>query len=182
MDGLGKGVSSPTLTISGNIGAPTEVTKANSGTTSGSTAVTLADTSTLAVGMEVRGTGISDAVAVTLQDAGDTVTRVAHGIANGTRISFATIVTTTGIVVNTPYYVVGGAADTFQVSDTLGGSAKALTTDGSGTIVYGTTISAIDPNVSFTLSIPASATGTVTTYSAVLKRSKARLHGFTVTG
>jgi hypothetical protein len=132
--------------------------------------------------MEVRGAGISDAVAVTTQDAGDTVTRVAHGIADGTRISFATIVTTTGIVVNTPYYVVNGAADTFQVSDTLGGGAKALTTDGSGTVVYGTTISAIDPNVSFTLSIPASATASVTTYSAVLKRSKARLHGFTVTG
>ena len=182
MDGLGAGVSSPALTITNNIGAPTEVTKANSGTTSGSATVTLADTSTLAVGMEVRGTGISDAVAVTMQDAGDTVTRVAHGIPDGTRVSFATIVTTTGIVVNTPYYVVNGAADTFQVSDTLGGGAKALTTNGTGTVVYGTTISAINPNVSFTLSTPASATGTVTTYSAVLKRSKARLHGFTVAG
>ena len=182
MDALGAGVSSPVFTCSNNFGAPAEISKANSGTTSGSTAVTLADTSTLAVGMEIRGTGISDAVAVTTQDTGDTVTRVAHGIPDGTRISFATIVTTTGIVVNTPYYVVNGAADTFQVSDTLGGSAKALTTDGSGTIVYGTTISAIDPNVSFTLSIPASATASVTTYSAVLKRSKARLHGFTVTG
>ena len=44
MDGLGAGVSSPALTITNNIGAPTEVTKANSGTTSGSATVTLADT------------------------------------------------------------------------------------------------------------------------------------------
>jgi len=180
MDALGAGVSSPVLTLTGNIGAPTEISKASSGTTSGSTTITPPNTTSLAIGMEVRGTGISDAVAVTTQDTGDTVTRNAHGIPDGTRISFATIVTTTGIVVNTPYYVVNGATNTFQVSDALGGSAKALTTDGSGTIIYGTTVTQLSPDV--LISIPASANGTVTLYFAVLKRSKARLHGFTVTG
>jgi hypothetical protein len=73
-------------------------------------------------------------VAVTFQDAGDTVTQTAHGLVNGTPISFDTIVTTTGITINTPYYVISTAANTFQVSLTAGGTAVALTTNGSGTL------------------------------------------------
>ncbi|MGI9158940.1 MAG: BspA family leucine-rich repeat surface protein, partial [Saprospiraceae bacterium] len=167
-----------TLTITNNYGA---VSYSLSGTTtSGSTTVTMASTANLATGMEITGTGISSAVAVTMQDTGDTVTRTAHGLANNTRVSFATIVTTTGIAVYTPYYVVNAAADTFQVSDTLGGAAKALTTDGSGTIVYGVTITAITPNTNITLSVPASASATITTNSSVVKPSIATLRGWAI--
>lgn len=74
------------------------------------------------------------AFAVTFQDAGDTVTKTAHGLVNDTPISFDTIVTTTGIVINTRYFVVGAAANTFQVALTVGGAAIALTTNGSGTV------------------------------------------------
>lgn len=171
-----------TITISSNWGAPTPISKTSSGTTSGSTTVTMANTANLAVGMEITGTGISDAVAVTFQDTGDTVTRNSHGIANNTLISFATITSTTGISRYTPYYVINTTTNTFQISDTLGGSAKTLTTDGSGTALYGTTITNINTNVSVTLSIPASATGTITASAAVLKRSLATMRGWTVSG
>lgn len=78
--------------------------------------------------------GESSAVAVTFTDTGDTVNRTAHGYQNGQQLVFAAIVTTTGIVVDTTYYVVNKAADTFQVASTRGGSAIALTSDGSGTV------------------------------------------------
>ena len=178
---LGKANGAQTITISSNWGAPAVVSLSGT-TTSGSTTVTMASTSGLSTGMEISGTGISDAVAVTFQDTGDTVTRNAHGLSNGTPVSFASITSTTGISTYTRYYVVNATTNTFQVSDTVGGSAKALTTNGSGTLLYGTTISAITPNTSITLSVPASASGTVTTSSALLKRSIARLKGWTVSG
>lgn len=71
---------------------------------------------------------------VTFQDTEDTVTLNNHGFANGTAVRFSSITTTTGISINTTYYVVGAATNTFQVADTIGGSAKALTTNGTGKI------------------------------------------------
>jgi len=73
--------------------------------------------------------------AVTFQDAGDTVTLNSHGLSNGTAISFTSITSTTGISINTLYYVVNAATNTFQVATSVGGSALALTTNGSGTLV-----------------------------------------------
>ena len=162
-----------------NWGAPAVISL--SGTTiSGSTTVAMVSTTGLSVGMEIAGTGISTSRSVTLQTTANTVTLNSHGIPNGTLVSFATIVTTTGIVVYTPYYVVNATTNTFQVSLTSGGSAITLTNNGSGTILYGTTITAITPNVSVTLSIPASASNVITTTSALLHRSYATLRGWTV--
>lgn len=78
----------------------------------------------------------SGPVACTLQDAGDTVTAVAHGLADGTRVRFVALLGTTGVVTNTEYFVVSATADTFQVSSTSGGAARPLTTNGSGTFVW----------------------------------------------
>jgi hypothetical protein len=75
------------------------------------------------------------ATANTFTDVGDLVTASAHGLSNGWMVSFATIVTTTGIAISTRYYVVGATTNTFQVAATVGGSALTLTTDGSGTFV-----------------------------------------------
>jgi surface protein len=72
---------------------------------------------------------------VTFTDAGDLITRNNHGYTNDMEISFATIVTTTGITAGQIYYVVDATTNTFQVSATLGGSAISLTADGSGTIL-----------------------------------------------
>lgn len=71
--------------------------------------------------------------AVTFTDAGDVVNLTAHGLKEGDAIGFTSITTTTGIVVDTVYYVGGTiTANAFQVSATKGGSALALTTNGSG--------------------------------------------------
>ena len=77
--------------------------------------------------------GAGGAVACTFTDTGDTVDDVGHGLVDGTRVMFDTVVTTTGIVTNTSYYVVNATADTFQVALTPGGAVLPLTTDGSGT-------------------------------------------------
>lgn len=72
---------------------------------------------------------------VSFQDSGDTVTLVSHGLNNGTNVRFTSITSTTGITVNTNYYVINASTDTFQLASTLNGSALPLTTNGSGTIV-----------------------------------------------
>lgn len=182
MDNLGKAYTPGEIWyVSNNNGAPVPVSKTSCGTTSGSVTVTQADTSNLTVGMEVSGTGVTDARAVTFQDSGDTVTRVAHGIPNGQKVSFSSITTTTGISTYTVYYVVNATADTFQVADTAGGTAKTLTTDGSGNLLVYPKIASINTNVSFDLDIPASATGTVTLTAQLLEHSRAKLKGWAVT-
>jgi len=172
------------IDVAGNYGAVAAVSKTACGTTSGSDVVTQSNTSSLAVGMLVTGIGIDEAKAVTFQDTGDTVTRVAHGLVNGNTIVFNTIVSTTGIVINTRYFVVSATADTFKVSASHNGTALLLTTNGSGTMTttYGSHILSIVPNVSFTLDKPASATGSVTLSCRVLDTSIAILKGWSITG
>jgi len=74
---------------------------------------------------------------VTFTDVSDTVTYTAHGLSNGNPVFFSAITSTTGISTNTLYYVTSVTTNTFQVSSTRGGSALALTTDGTGTCVLG---------------------------------------------
>ncbi len=181
MDNLGIAINtSQQFTLpSGTTYPSAEIYSTTATTTSGSTSITVTSATGIAVGQEVGGTGISTAVAVTFQDTGDTVTRTAHGLSNDTRVSFATIVSTTGIAVYTPYYVVNATTDTFQVSLTQGGGALALTTNGSGTMLYGTTVTNVS-GTTITLSAPASATGSVTATFSPIKRSIARLKGWTV--
>lgn len=184
INNLGNGTSARTLTITTSAGAvAAPVLSRTSGTTSGSTTVTCSNTASFLVGTQVTGTGISDARSVTFTDVGDTVTLVGHGIPNGKLVSFTAITSTTGISIYTPYYVVNATTDTFQLSTTAGGSAIALTTNGSGTMIYQTLITAITPNTNVTIDIPASATNAsialsyrnLNTQLAVMKR-------FTVTG
>jgi hypothetical protein len=68
--------------------ASTIVTKTSCGTTSGSAVVTQSNTTSLANGHEVTGTGVSDVRAVTLQNTGDTVTLNSHGIPNAKKLIF----------------------------------------------------------------------------------------------
>lgn len=63
-------------------------------------------------------------------DSGDTFGATAHGMSNGTRVRLLTITTTTGITADATYWVVGAATNTFQLAATEGGSAIALTTNG----------------------------------------------------
>jgi hypothetical protein len=176
------GGSVRTITITGNYGADTAISKTTCGTTANSRTVTQLNTSSLQVGMQVLGTGVTTAVAVTFQDAGDTVTRTAHGLDNGTIVSFSTITSTTGITIYTQYYVINATANTFQVSATSGGAAIALTTNGSGNMLYPAYITAITTNSSFQMSAPASATGSVTLTARILSTFPATSRGWTVTG
>jgi hypothetical protein len=171
------------FTISTNWGAVTPVSLSGN-TTAGSLTVTMASTAGIVVGMQVTGVGTpsTTAIAVTFTDAGDTVNLAAHGLSNNDEVSFATIVTTTGITINKIYYVVGAAANTFQVALTSGGAAINLVTDGSGTLRYKATVAVIDPDVSVTLSRPATSTGTNTLAYRDLKTNTALLKGWAVTG
>jgi surface protein len=72
---------------------------------------------------------------VTFASATSTVNRVAHGYTDGMTISFASIITTTGIIQSQTYYVVNATANTFQVSATLGGTALFLIGNGTGAIL-----------------------------------------------
>lgn len=169
------------VTISNNYGAPAPVSLSGT-TTAGSTTITMANTTGITAGMQVTGIGtpLTTPIAVTFQDSGDTVTLVAHGLSNDDEVSFAVITSTTGIIINKIYYVVNAAADTFQVSDTLGGAALPLTTDGSGTLRYRAEVVSVVPNTSITISRPATSSGTNTLAFQTLRTGTALLKGWTV--
>jgi len=80
---------------------------------------------------------VTEGFASAITDTGDvfTPTVAAQTPQNDEIITFSAIVTTTGISVNTPYYVINRTSTTFQVSLTRGGSAVAVTTN--GTCVFG---------------------------------------------
>jgi hypothetical protein len=106
----------------------------------------------MATTYKVLGQDTPTTYSVTFQDTGDTVTLNSHGLANGTPVSFTVITTTTGISVNTTYYVISSATNTFQLSLTLGGSAVALTTNGSGTMVTIDTLYTVPSSTSSVIS------------------------------
>ena len=171
------------LNISSNWGAVTPVSLTCT-PTAGLTTITAANTAGVVVGMQWTGTGspATTAIACTFTDAGDLVTKTAHGLSNGDHVSFATIVTTTGIVTNTIYFVISAATDTFQVAATSGGAAIALTTNGTGTVRWESVVTAITPNTNITVSRPATATGSTSLAFRTLKTQTALLKGWAVTG
>jgi hypothetical protein len=181
-DGLLNPAGALTITISTNWGIGSLISKTLCGTTVGSKTIIQTNTTSLSIGMLVSGTGINSAVSVTFTDAGDLVNRTAHGLIDGNIVAFPTLVTTTGIVVRTPYYVINSTADSFQVSSTLGGVALPLTNNGTGTMNYSCYITSINPNVSYDIDKAASATGTITTTNRTLDTTIATLKGWTISG
>lgn len=171
------------LTISTNWGATTPVSLTCT-PTAGSTTITAASTTGVVVGMQWTGVGspATTAIACSFTDAGDLVTKAAHGLSDGDEVSFATIVTTTGISINKIYFVISATANDFQVALTSGGSAVALTTNGTGTVRWRSVVTAITVNTSFTVSRPATATGSTTLAFRVLNTQTALLKGWAVTG
>jgi surface protein len=63
----------------------------------------------------------------------NTVTIVGHGYSGGESIRFSVITTTTGISINTTYWVRNVTTDTFQLSATPTGAILTLTNNGTGT-------------------------------------------------
>lgn len=70
----------------------------------------------------------------TAADTGDQFRAVAHGLSNDDRVFLRGENLPTGPDHRTEYYIVGAAADTFQVSLTQGGAAVALTSNGWGEV------------------------------------------------
>lgn len=96
--------------------------------------------------------------AVTFTIANNRINLVGHGYNNNDTLRFSHITLTTGISINTTYYVVGAAADYFQVSLTLGGAAIDLaTSDGTGIIGY---VAATDATAPAVPSAPTATQGT----------------------
>jgi surface protein len=143
---LGSNTTTQTITITSNPGVDTANSK-TSGTTAGSNVITMANTVGIIAGSTfIYGTGVNTGIPVTFTDAGDTVVYTngggVNGLANGDNVMFTAITSTTGIVINTPYFVVNRTGTTFQVSATSGGAALPLTTNGTGTMsIGGATIS-----------------------------------------
>jgi hypothetical protein len=173
--------STRTVDVTGNPGADAGVSLTGT-TTTGSATVSMASTAGINVGDTVTGTGISAAVAVTFTTGTNLVTKSAHGLVNDTPVSFATVVTTTALTKFTQYFVVNAATNTYQVSLTKGGAPVVFNASGSGTMLYGTKVNAINPNVSVTLSVPASAAGANTLKFRKLNTSIATIKGWAVTG
>ncbi|EDY16673.1 hypothetical protein CfE428DRAFT_5786 [Chthoniobacter flavus Ellin428] len=73
---------------------------------------------------------------VTVSATGDTVNWTAHGLANGTCVVFRSLTGGTGLAINTRYFVVNAAADTFKLSTTPGGSAIDVTVDYTAALIY----------------------------------------------
>jgi surface protein len=169
-----------TITISNNWGAPTPVSLTGT-PTDGSLIISMANTTGLVTGMQVTGT-LQTGRAVTFTDSGDLVTLNNHGLSDGDEVAFSVITTTTGIVINRIYFVVGATTNTFQVASSIGGAALPLTTNGSGTVRYNSTIVSIVPNTSVTMSRPMAGGGSQTLVFRLLGTYKAILKGFAVTG
>ena len=124
---------------------------------------------------------------VTLTDAGDLITRSNHGYTNGMPVQFYNIVSTTGLTEGASYYVISAATNTFQISTSVGGSAVALTTNGTATLLpYKLAIVTITPqagnnitSVSMDTSASIAGTGTRWAHSWVeLKMSLPSLTAF----
>jgi hypothetical protein len=84
--------------------------------------------------------GTAGTGACTFADTNDVVTCAGHGLSQGDCIYFSSIISTTGISVDTNYFVCHVATDTFRVATTLANALAdtetTLTTDGSGVLVY----------------------------------------------
>jgi surface protein len=175
--------ANPSITITNNPGVITPISKASSGFTAKSSTITISNTASLAVGMQVTGTGspLQTNTSFTTTAATSTFGLTAHGIPNDTPISVIALTTTTGITLRRIHYVVNATADTFQISTTLGGSPITFTNNGSCTMRWKSVIVSINTNVSVVMSAPMASTGTVTATFQQLPTWIPLLQAWTVT-
>jgi hypothetical protein len=71
--------------------------------------------------------GMNDFTYTTTSVSGSTITQTGHTYADGDEVIFTNLGGNTGVTLNTLYFIVGVASNTFQVSATLGGSAISIT-------------------------------------------------------
>jgi surface protein len=185
MYNLGTPLSAMGLTITNNPGADALVASTLvAGQAAGSTTLTVASSAAYAVGEYVTNAVAFAATAVTFQTGTDTVTKTAHGLVDGTMLSFATRVTTTALTIYTLYYVINATTDTFQLSMTrTGGSVITLNANGTGTMRYEVYITGKPTATTVTLSAPTTSTTTATAMTArYLNTNIATLKLWSITG
>ena len=173
-----------TITITNNYGIGTSVTARSTTRVAQSTVSTLADTTSLANGMLVigTGTGISTGITVVSDVSADTLTLITHGLPDGTPVAFSSLGTTTGVSLWTIYYVVSSAANTFQVATTVGGAVIDLTGTGGNMVVrYANYITNIVANTSITTSTPMATTGTGNLDYRTINTAPAMLKNWAIT-
>lgn len=146
-----------------------------------SVVVSVTNTTGLSVGMTCTGTNVLGTHSVTLTDSNDVVTENNHDLVDGKIVSFSVITGTTGITINTPYYVRNSTANTFQLSATPNGDIINLVGDGTATLRTVPKIVLIIPNTSITLDAHCVGNGSVTVVASNLDRTIAIHKGFTVT-
>lgn len=78
--------------------------------------------------LKVYGTSIGAQLVGTLTEATDLVTLNSHGLSNGDIVVFSSVTTTTGIELGQAYFVISATTNTFQISETSGGSVRTLGT------------------------------------------------------
>jgi hypothetical protein len=71
---------------------------------------------------------------VTFTTTTNVVNLTAHGFNANVAVKFSVITTTTGITVNTFYYVIPNSVNTFKLSNTINGTVLTLTNSGTGTL------------------------------------------------
>jgi surface protein len=175
------------LTISNNPAAPTPISRNTSvdvAIVAGSTIISLQSTADLETGMQFTGAGspLTTGRAVTFADAGDIVTLASHGLENGDTVSFSSITTTTGIVINKIYTVINKTTDTFQLGENQDTLPIDLISNGSGTIRYSSVITSISGS-SIEVSRPTAAIAPNTTLSFRQLSTSIAIHkGWSITG
>lgn len=87
-----------------------------------------------AITTNVKQAGAAASIAATTTASTDVFNATAHGLANGSQIVLTALATTTGVSVDTIYYVRDQTANTFKVAATPGGAAIDLVSDGTATV------------------------------------------------
>lgn len=183
---LNSNVSAQTATLSSNPGAPTASTISNCSTYINTAAFTGNNQAAAKIGMTVTGTGspLTTAIAVTFTASTKRVSLTggaAHGLSQDMRVAFPTVVTTTGISVNTIYYVNYVSTTTFELATTPGGTSITFTNNGTGTMKYECKLTSTYNAGSYTTSTPLTANGTAITLSVqALDVTNALLKGWSV--
>lgn len=173
-------VAAPALVFSSNWGRPTAVSSAGT-STSGSTSVTVTSTTGMIAGRAFAAVNLGNTAIACTNTPANTVTKVGHGLPNGTKIVFSSITTGVGVYVRTIYYVINAAADTFQLAVVSGGTAISFSFSAASYLFYNSIVS-VDSGTTLTVAVPATASGatTVAVYPITQVRD-AQLKGWTIT-
>lgn len=176
----GSTASVPTLTLTYSSAITGNLAMAATSTINSKTLTGITSTTGIVPGMLIDGYVTSKTATASFTDSGDIVTHTSHNLVAGTKISFRTIVTTTGISKNYTYYVVNPTTNTFQVASYLGGPALPLTNNGTGTYVVPSYVVSTTATT-VTMTAPAVSAGASSTYFIKCDYAPAILKGFTVT-